>query len=105
MKKEYTLILTTTEEKPYNKFNHLIMERIDNELQCLDIVKEEFPKVTVRQTKKELDWLVNYLKENGFEVTVQEQPLNIGFIWKMRGDIMGKKRDKANENKEVLIKE
>ena len=72
MKKEYTLILTTTEEKPYNKFNHLIMERIDNELQCLDIVKEEFPKVTVRQTKKELDWLVNYLKENGFEVTVQE---------------------------------
>ena len=72
MKKEYTLILTTTEEKPYNKFNHLIMERIDNELQCLDIVKEDFPKVTVRQTKKELDWLVNYLKENGFEVTVQE---------------------------------
>ena len=80
MKKEYTLILTTTEEKPYNKFNHLIMERIDNELQCLDIIKEEFPKVTVRQTKKELDWLVNYLKENGFEVTVQEQPLNIGSI-------------------------
>ena len=84
MKKEYTLILTTTEEKPYNKFNHLIMKRIDNELQCLDIVKEEFPKVTVRQTKKELDWLVNYLKENGFEVTVQEQPLNIGFIWKIK---------------------
>ena len=66
MKKEYTLILTTTEEKPYNKFNHLIMERIDNELQCLDIVKEEFPKVTVRQTKKELDWFVNYLQENGY---------------------------------------
>ena len=42
MKKEYTLILTTTEEKSYNKFNHLIMERIDNELQCLDIVKEDF---------------------------------------------------------------
>ena len=80
MKKEYTLILTTTEEKPYNKFNHLIMERIDNELQCLDIVKEEFPKVTVRQTKKELDWFVNYLNENGFEVTVQEQPSNIGFM-------------------------
>ena len=72
MKKEYTLILTTTEEKPYNKFNYLIMERIDNELQCLDVVKEEFPKVTIRQTKKELDWFVNYLKENGFEVTVQE---------------------------------
>ena len=85
MKKEYTLILTTTEEKPYNKFNHLIMERIDNELQCLDVVKEEFPKVTIRQTKKELDWFVNYLKENtdlkaedgDFKIEGQYLPCNL----------------------------
>lgn len=73
MKNIYILTLSTKEEKPYNKYNHLIMKHIDDELSGLDIVNEEFPKVTIRYTEEELKWFVDYLKENGFEVVVEKQ--------------------------------
>ena len=73
MKNLYVLILRTNEEKPYNKFCHLVTNRIDDELSWLDIVKEDFPKMTIRGTEEEINGLVGYLKENGFEVQVEKQ--------------------------------
>ena len=73
MKNLYVLTLATKEEKPYNKFCHLITKHIDDKLSWLDIVKEDFPKMTIRGTEEEINGLVDYLKENGFEVQVEKQ--------------------------------
>ena len=80
MKNIYVLILKTNEEKPYNKFCHLVTKLIDDELSWLDIVKEDFPKMTIRGTEEEIIGLVDYLKKNGFEVQIEKQYQNIGFI-------------------------
>lgn len=73
MKNLYVLILEVKEEKPYNKFCHLVTKYIDDELSWLDIVKEEFPKMIIRGTEDELNILVKLLKEDGFEVSVEKQ--------------------------------
>ena len=73
MKNIYVLILKTNEEKPYNKFCHFVTKRVDDELSWLDIVKEDFPEITIRGTEEEINKLVDYLKENGFEVQVEKQ--------------------------------
>lgn len=73
MKNVYVLALECNEEKPYNKFCHLVTKRTDDELSWLDIVKEEYPKMTIRGTEEEINGLINYLKENGFGVQVERQ--------------------------------
>ena len=36
-------------------------------------IKEDFPKMTIKGTEEEINGLVDYLKENGFEVQVEKQ--------------------------------
>ena len=50
MKNLYVLVLKTNEEKPYNKFCHLVTKHIEDKLEWLDIVSENFPKVTIKGT-------------------------------------------------------
>ena len=73
MKNIYILTITTNEEKPYNKYSHLVVKHIDNKLSWLDIVKEEFPKMTIRGTEEEINILIELLREDGFEVSVDKQ--------------------------------
>lgn len=72
MKNIYLLTLSTKEEKPYNKFNHLIMKHIDDKFSWLDVVSEDFPKVSIRCSEEEINGFVDYLRENGFEVQIGE---------------------------------
>ena len=73
MKNLYVLVLECNEEKPYNKFCHLVTKHINDELEWLDIVKENYPKMTIRGTEEEINGLVKYLEENGFKVQVERQ--------------------------------
>lgn len=77
MKSLYVLVLECNEEKPYNKFCHLVARHADNELSWLNIVREDYPKITIRGTDKEVNGLVDYLKENGFEVQIEKQMIDI----------------------------
>lgn len=72
MKNIYLLTLLTKEEKPYNKFNHLIAKHIDGKLSWLDIVSEDFPKVSIRGSEEEVNEFIDYLRENGFEVQIEK---------------------------------
>lgn len=75
MKNLYVLVLECKEENPYNKFCHLVTKHIEGELEWLDIIKENYPKMTIRGTEEEINGLVDYLKENGFEVQVEKQSI------------------------------
>ena len=71
MKNTYVLLLEIDEEMPYNKFCHLVTDRIEDELSWLDIVKEEYPKMTIKGTESEVEGLIKYLKENGYKVYME----------------------------------
>ena len=73
MKNIYTLLLKCDEELPYNKFCHLVTKRIEDELSWLNIIKERYPKITIKGTETEISGLVKYLEENGFKVQVEKQ--------------------------------
>lgn len=73
MKNLYVLMLECNEEKPYNKFCHLVTKRTDGDLEWLDIVEENYPKMTIRGTQEEINGLVKYLEENGFKAQVEKQ--------------------------------
>ena len=75
MKNLYVLVLECKEEKPYNKFCHLVAKHIEDELEWIDIIKEDFPKMTIRGTEEEINSLVDYLKENEFEVQIEKQSI------------------------------
>lgn len=71
MKNVYVLLLEIDDEMPYNKFCHLVTKRIEDELSWLDIVKDEFPKMSIRGTEVEIEGLIKYLKENGYKVYME----------------------------------
>ena len=75
MKNIYILTILINEEKPYNKFNHLIIKHIEDKLDWLDVIKEEFPKVTIRATEDELSIFIELLREDGFEVQVENHQI------------------------------
>ena len=73
MKNLYVLCLESKEDKPYNKFCHLVTNQIEDELSWLDIVEERYPEITIRGTEDEINGLVNYLIENDFKVQIEKQ--------------------------------
>lgn len=76
MKNIYVLTLSAKEDKAYNKFNHLVMKHIEDELSWLDVVNEDFPKMTIRGTETEINTLVELLKADGFEVSIEKASMN-----------------------------
>ena len=73
MKNIYELLLDIEDEMPYNKFCHLVTSRIEDELEWLDIIKEAYPKMTIKGTEEEITGLVKFLEENGYQVRVEKQ--------------------------------
>jgi len=100
MKKIYVMILSTKEEKGYNKFCHLVED-------FWDVVKEDYPKMIMCGTEENMERVIKKLEENGFEVKIQAK-MNKGnvitmsleeydkFLSVTSGDVWGI----ANENGE-----
>jgi len=70
MRKNYILMLSTKEEKGYNKFCHLVTKHTDDKLHWIDIVKEDYPKMTISGTEEQMKTLIELLEEDGFDVKV-----------------------------------
>ncbi len=100
MKKIYVMILSTKEEKGYNKFCHLVED-------FWDVVKEDYPKMTMCETEEDMERVTKKLEANGFEVKILSE-MNKGttitmsleeydkFLSNTSGDVWGI----ANENGE-----
>ena len=103
MKNLYVLVLKTNEEKPYNKFCHLVTKHIEDKLEWLDIVSEDFPKVTIKGTEEEINGLVDYLTENGFEIQVEKMKIisALNMNWEEYKDVV----EKATDGKSTLMSE
>lgn len=70
MKKIYVITLATTEEKAINKYYHLINKHTEDKLSTMDFIDFDYPTLKVIDEEENVEWLINYLTENGFEVSV-----------------------------------
>lgn len=70
MKKIFVITLATTEEKAINKYYHTLF-KLGERLDTIDFIDFKYPKLKVSDTEENIEFLVNHLKENGFEVKME----------------------------------
>lgn len=71
MKKTFIITLATTEGKAINKYYHTLFKMGDR-VDTLDFIDFKYPKLKVADTEENIEFLVKHLRENGFEVKVEE---------------------------------
>lgn len=68
MKKNYILTLSTTENEPVNKFYRIINQHEKDKLNNMNFIGFEYPTLNVSDTEENLNFLIDLLIENGFNV-------------------------------------
>ena len=71
MKKIYVITLATTEAKAINKYYHTLFKMGDR-VDTLDFIDFKYPKLKVADTEENIEFLANHLREDGFDVKVEE---------------------------------